>query len=152
MRRHALALAILLSSSALGAAAAPAEPEEPAVGRFAAEAFVAVLTRGGENGDGAWLMRMVSLTSTEGANGVLRLWSAAGVPDEPAQGTSYVAQVAGAPDVKRTGQGAWRVRAVVFQTYEGKDGQGGTGMEVEASVVQDQKSGALLIDALGTRK
>lgn len=153
MRLPFLALALALALTLGAARAAPVEPaSDAAVARFVSEAVVSVLTRGGENGDAAWLARLVSVTSTEGANGVLAIWREVGVPDEPAPGTSYAAQVSGTPDVKRLDKGGWRARAVVFQTFDGRQGQGGTGMEVEAGVTQDPKSGALVLDRVVTRR
>lgn len=149
---HAALVATLLATLSGPALAEPREAEDAEVARFVAEAVSATLTRGGEGTDVAWLNRMVSVTSTEGANAVLRFWAGAGVPDEPGEGETYAAQVSGAPDVRHMAPRTWRARAIVLQTYERGTERGANGLQVEAMVRQDGKSGALLLDSITMRE
>ncbi len=149
---HVFLTASLLAASAMPALAEPKEADDADVARFVSEAVSATLTRGGEGTDAAWLNRMVSVTSTDGANSVLRFWAGAGVPDEPSMGESYAAQVSGSPDVRHMASRTWRARAIVLQTYERGTERGANGLQVEAMVRQDAKSGALQLDSIAMRE
>jgi len=146
MRKTLLAAIFLVSLCP--ALAAPPEASDADVARFVTEAVSATLTRGGETTDASWLSRMVSLSTTEGANEVFRFWAAAGVPDEPGVDDSYAAQVNGQPEVRRLDKAAWKARAIVLQTYDKGGERGAVGMTVETRVAQDPKSGALRLEGL----